>query len=152
MSHDGIIYKHLPFSSTRRESDISIDQVGVYKVCIGEERNLGGSQPVMKTTLSPSFVVLGESQLWTMIQGSWEVWQQPLSALHDKTACQWAIFKWDGARGLERREARTWGLAVSHLPFLRWVVQPLALMISQTVSFEMHSPQALPMMPHFRKW
>lgn len=42
----------------------------------------------MKTTLSPSFVVLEESKRWTMIQGSWEVWQLPLSVLHDKTPCQ----------------------------------------------------------------
>lgn len=43
---------------------------------------------------------------------------EALSVLHDKRVCQCAIFKWDGARGLERWGPGTWGLAVSHLPSL----------------------------------
>lgn len=48
------------------------------------------------------FVVLGESGLWTIIQTGWKTWQLSLSVLRDKRIRQCAIFKWDGARGLER--------------------------------------------------
>lgn len=88
-------------------------QLGVHKVCRERERDSEQVSPSWKPLkiISPRrrFVVLGESGLRTIIRRGGKIGQSSSSVLHDKSVCQCAVFKWDGARGLERWEPRTWG-------------------------------------------
>lgn len=88
--------------------------------CAEEERTIReqtslSRKPLGNVSSGRRLAVPGERGLWTVHQRSWKIWQLPLSVLRDKTVCPGTIFRWDGARGLERQEPRTWGLALTLL-------------------------------------